>query len=191
VAVTLDDGPNHHTTPRVLQILAEADVQATFFILGREAQKYPQIVRRIAASGHEIGIHGFNHSSKDIRGQIFECERVLRECNVSSRLFRPPRGVLGNFNLLLRPWKYSMVIWSVDVHDSMRHEGKWLGPEPDYSRVTAGDIVLMHDDNPVCVDDLPRLIESLRAKNLIPVTVSELLAGKKTTDHGGERVEKE
>jgi len=84
-----------------------------------------------------------------------------------------------------------MVIWSVDVHDSMRHEGKWLGPEPDYSRVTAGDIVLMHDDNPVCVDDLPRLIESLRAKNLIPVTVSELLAGKKTTDHGGERVEKE
>ena len=57
----------------------------------------------------------------------------------------------------------------------MRHEGKWAGGAPDYGAIRAGEIVLMHDDNPVCVAELPGLLDLLREKGLKPVTVSELL----------------
>ena len=70
---------------------------------------------------------------------------------------------------------YTTVLWSFDARDSMRYEGKWGGHPPDYGRIEAGDIVLMHDDNPVCVEDLPGLIDTVREKGLEPVTVSELL----------------
>jgi hypothetical protein len=70
------------------------------------------------------------------------------------------------------------VLWSFDAHDSMRHEGKWSGPGPDYRDVRPGDIILMHDDNPVCLGDLPALIAALRESGIAPVTVSELLGAR-------------
>jgi hypothetical protein len=70
---------------------------------------------------------------------------------------------------------YPTAMYSFDAHDSMRLEGKWKGPAPDYSSIKGGDIVLMHDDNSLCVDELPSLLESAREKNLQTVTVSELI----------------
>ena len=86
---------------------------------------------------------------------------------------------MGRFRLVDGIWLAARgmpaVLWSFDAHDSMRHEGKW-SVAPDYDRVRAGDIVLMHDDNPVCVADLPAFIDTLRSRGLEAVTVSELLA---------------
>ena len=77
------------------------------------------------------------------------------------------------------PWLclrgYTTVLWTFDAFDSMRHEGKHTAA-PDYDRIRAGDIVLMHDDNPVCVAELLALIESLRKRGLQPTTVSDLIA---------------
>jgi hypothetical protein len=70
---------------------------------------------------------------------------------------------------------YSTVMWSVDAVDSMREEGKWHGEAPDYSSVSRGDIVLMHDDNAACLRDLPVLLEILRRKRLQPALMSRLL----------------
>ena len=89
--------------------------------------------------------------------------------------WRPPLGHLGwNLVPVLLRGPYATVLWSFDAHDSMRHEGRWQ-EAPEYEAVRAGDIILMHDDNPVCLEDLPKLVTAARSKGLQFVTVSELL----------------
>ena len=176
VSITFDDGPNAHTTGKVLAILAHENVRATFFLLGREIPAHHDVVKMILAGGHEIGGHSFDHSSLDIRGQVRACARELGACGVATRLFRPPAGRIGLMNLLwLRKEGYRTVLWSFDARDSMRHEGKWEDDIPNYFDIRAGDIILMHDDNDVCVKDLPDLIKTVRANGLEPITVSEML----------------
>jgi peptidoglycan/xylan/chitin deacetylase (PgdA/CDA1 family) len=176
VAITLDDGPNEHTTPQVLAILRRTGVRATFFLLGREVAKFPDTARRIAADGHEVGIHGYDHAFSDLEGQVTACERALAACGIVPRLVRPPAGRIngGVLRWRLRS-RFPAVFWSFDVRDSMRHEGKWHGGRPDFSGLRGGDIILMHDDNPVCVAELPELIESARRGGLEPATVTELI----------------
>jgi len=176
VAITFDDGPNAHTTPRVLDILNEAGVGATFFLLGREIVKCPRIVSRMADAGHEIGVHGFDHKTTNIRAQFLACRRELNKLGVTTSLFRFPAGAMTLTDLLwVARHGCSTVLWSFDARDSMRDEGKWDGPVPDYREVRAGDVILMHDDNPVCVAELPGLIETVRGNGLEPVTVSKLI----------------
>ena len=176
VALTFDDGPNDHSTPEVLNILRQHKVRATFFLLGRELEKCPGRLDDILADGHTVGIHGYDHRFCDLRGQVARCAELLAKSGQSTGLIRPPAGRADLRGLLwARSRKYSTVLWSFDVHDSMRHEGKWHGPDPDLEQVQAGDIILMHDDNPVCLDDLPRLIDAVRANGLQFVSVAELL----------------
>lgn len=176
VAITFDDGPNAHTTPRVLEILDAAGIRCTFFLLGREIARHPAIARAIADAGHEIGIHGFDHSSDDMPGQIARCEAELSRLGLSSRLFRPARGRCGAA-VLVGLWRrgFTTVLWSFDARDSMRYEGKWRGPPPAYETLKRGEIILMHDDNSACTAELPTLLASLKTKGLTPVTISELL----------------
>ena len=175
VAITLDDGPRSRFTPAVLEILGAAQARATFFVEGQRARKHPDLVRRIVAAGHEIGNHGVAHEGP-LRRQAAECREALKACGVPARLFRPPLGRIGWREVVGLRWQgYRTVLWSFDTHDSMRFEGKWAGLPPDYSAVRAGDIVLMHDDNPVSVEELPRLLAEVRRQGLRTVTVSELM----------------
>jgi peptidoglycan/xylan/chitin deacetylase (PgdA/CDA1 family) len=102
---------------------------------------------------------------------------LLKNLRIVANTFRPPGGRRIRAGELARLWAagFKVVLWSFDTHDSKRGEGKWKGPPPDYASVRPGDIVLMHDDNPVCVEELPRLIEAIKAKNLTPVTVSKIV----------------
>jgi len=176
VAITFDDGPNRHTTPAVLDVLAEAKITCTFFVLGREVARAPDVLDQIVRMGHEVGIHGYDHSSSDIAAQVKRCEECIPGPAGAARLFRPAMGRRGLSRLFwLRRRGYTTVLWSFDALDSMRHEGK-TAVTPEYERVKPGDIVLMHDDNPVCVAELPRLIAEVTARGVEPVTVSELIA---------------
>jgi len=178
VAITFDDGPNDPVTADVLRILAETGVRSTFFLLGREIVKHREYVEKIVSAGHEVGLHSYDHSPLDIPGQVRATEKELEKHGVSTTLLRPPLGALKLRNIIWSAARgYSTIIWSFDAHDSMRHESKWDGPAPDYGNVLAGDIILMHDDNPVCVRELPALISSLRSRGLEPATVSEVLNG--------------
>jgi len=176
VAITFDDGPQPGVTPDVLEVLRGKRVRCTFFLLGRELAGNEEIVEQILSDGHEIGIHGFDHCRTGIPAQVHAARSELERMGTRSALLRPPHGTLGVRSLL---WSalhgYTTVIWSFDARDSMRYEGKWGGQPADYGRIRAGDIVLMHDDNPVCVAELPGLIDAVRKKGLEPVTVSELL----------------
>ena len=176
VAITFDDGPQAGATEQVLDALRQRGIRATFFVLGAAAEANPALVRRISDDGHEIAVHGWDHSFNDLPGQARRCRLLLKSFGIVANIFRPPGGRRIRAGDLARLWAagFRVVLWSFDTHDSMRCDGKWKGPPPDYASVRSGDIVLLHDDRPVCVEELPRLIEALRAKNLTPVTVSEL-----------------
>lgn len=101
VALTFDDGPDPEMTPRVLDLLRERGVRATFFLVGAKAERHPELVRRIAAEGHDTGIHTWEHaagfpmrSSWAMTADILRCRESLRQiAGVETHLFRPPFGV--------------------------------------------------------------------------------------------------
>jgi peptidoglycan-N-acetylglucosamine deacetylase len=175
VAITFDDGPTE-VTAQVLECLARHRTKATFFILVSQVARRPDVLRQIIANGHEIGIHGYEHSLRNYYGQIERSKRELAEFGVVPSVVRTPGGAVRPALSMRLWWRgYPNVIFSFDTHDSMRLEGKWRGPAPDYSQVTGGDIVLMHDDNSLCVSELPSLLESITKQNLRTATVSELI----------------
>ena len=175
-AVTLDDGPNAGATETVLDILRAERVRATFFVLAERVREHPDIVRRIVDEGHEVGIHGVDHWSRDFVGQVRASADELAGYGIVTRLVRPPLGRVDLKALAgLAVRRCTTVLWSFDAHDSMRGEGKWTEPFAGYEQVRGGDIVLMHDDNDICTAELPVLIASLRRRGIEPVTVSALL----------------
>lgn len=176
VALTFDDGPDPEWTVAVLDVLKQHAATATFFLQGNRVDARPDLAARIVADGHEIGNHGYDHKRNDVRNQASLGDAALTRQGIATRLFRPPGGEMGasGFLWLVRSG-FTTVMWSVDAVDSMRQEGKWKGQAPDYSSVTAGDIVLMHDDNETCVRELPGLLDVLRHKGLATVTVSRLI----------------
>jgi peptidoglycan-N-acetylglucosamine deacetylase len=152
VALTFDDGPDPSSTPKLLGLLEEHDVKATFFVTGRGALRYPDLVRRIAASGHAVGSHSLTHpfvatcGLREVAREYREGRRAVegvlgRRC----RLFRPPGSDLGYRSLLamrrygLRPW-----IGTVDPEDWMpgRTAGEVLRV---LETATEGDVVILHD----------------------------------------------
>ena len=101
VAMTFDDGPHATNTPRLLDMLKQRKIHATFFVVGQCAAEFPDIMKRIVAEGHEIGNHTLTHKDRayqtpaGTRKQLAEAKQKIDELSgQDTRLFRPPRGVL-------------------------------------------------------------------------------------------------
>jgi peptidoglycan-N-acetylglucosamine deacetylase len=175
VAITFDDGPHPDYTPGVLRELAHSGVQATFFVLGRQVERHPGLFQRIREAGHEVGNHGYDHSLVNLAGQIEKTRAIIAQLGSHARTLRPPYGRLSATTLA---WAASrgmpVCLWSFDVDDSRRHEGKVAERRP-FDEIRPGDMILMHDDNPICVAELPALLEFLRRSALHPTRVSSLL----------------
>lgn len=176
VAVTFDDGPHPRYTKQVLKRLDLFGAKATFFVLGGYVDRNRETVRAILKNGHEVGNHGYTYLVKWSRRDLARCQGTLERLGVTSKLFRPPAGII-TADALLESWKrrYTIVLWSFDMLDSLRYEGKWHSPLPNIDNLSPGDIVLMHDDNPLCVQELPVVLRTLARKGLRCVTVSDLL----------------
>ena len=148
-ALTFDDGPDPHWTPRVLEVLALHQARATFFMIGDAAAAHPDLVRRVASMGHAVGNHSWDHralpwiSSEARRQQIRACERALTPFGV--RLFRPPYGAISPaVSMGARRLGYEVVKWNVDVGDWWRDD--WQGMARDLGhRMRPGCIVVLHD----------------------------------------------
>ncbi|WHZ22903.1 MAG: hypothetical protein OJF47_002015 [Nitrospira sp.] len=149
MALTFDDGPDSEMTPQVLTLLEKYEARGTFFLVGQAAAVQPDLVKRIAAGGHAVGIHSWDHrsfpglSSRERRRQIRTCERVLGSC--ATRLFRPPYGeqtVASRLEAFVMG--YEVVGWNVN-------SGDWYESDPvalsEYllGTVQPGAIVLLHD----------------------------------------------
>lgn len=183
IALTFDDGPHPQTTGPLLAVLAGKKARATFFLLGENAVKYPELVKDIAAAGQEIASHGYRHEfpNKQPREELFadltRLETLLAAVDVRPALFRPPGG--GYNDLLvadLAARGYATILWSVDPRDWERRSA--AGIVADVVRSAApGAIVLLHEGD--CAANTPAavaaIIDSLQAKGYEFVTVSQLL----------------
>jgi peptidoglycan/xylan/chitin deacetylase (PgdA/CDA1 family) len=179
VALTFDDGPDPDYTPAILDILASVDATATFFLLGQKIEAHPELVDAIVAGGHELGIHGYDHSSTDLPGQTERTAGLLARHQARTHWFRPPRGQLPPlcFAWMLRHG-YGTVMWSFDSFDAGRQMG-WKNGPIDYGAIEGGDIVLFHDDNEFCRADLPLVFDHLERRGLRAVSISTLLGGQR------------
>ena len=107
VALTFDDGPDPRSTPSFLAALSRSEVRATFFVLGEQVVRYPELTRRIAAEGHELAIHGWTHDRPwrpavhaEIRGLSRAAETVYEITGQIPRWYRPPYGILTGDRLI-------------------------------------------------------------------------------------------
>lgn len=174
VCLTFDDGPDPEHTPRLLEVLREHGVEATFFLVGEQAAAHPRLVRQIALEGHAIGNHTYTHrpaeqiSAREFRHETIETHRLLKELSgVGPRLLRPPSGKL-TLAKLSQCWLsgHTVVLWDNDPKDfssvSAQPIRDWFQGHP----LKGGEIVLMHDCCPHLVDVLPDLIADARARGL-------------------------
>ncbi|HJW53680.1 MAG TPA: polysaccharide deacetylase family protein [Burkholderiaceae bacterium] len=174
VALTFDDGPNPIYTPVLLDVLAEAKIKATFFVIGENVQRHPHLVRRMVAEGHGIGGHTVTHREvtglgmDELQSELEQCRRLMREASgVDSLLFRPPRGKLNRTSLhhICRSG-YCLVHWSKTYSDYQQD-----GIAPLMSRMRANppvarDVILLHDHNAHTLAALSRLIPEWQRSGL-------------------------
>lgn len=182
IALTFDDGPYPFYTPLLLHVLDRSNVHATFFVVGRSAQSFPELVMRIVADGDELGNHTFNHipltklSDQQIEDQILEDGSLLRRLGGEPvSLFRPPHG---RFNLhvvvIARELGYHTIFWS-DSPDDVKDISPAVIVHRVVSTASPGGIILLHSGEYRTIEALPTIIDRLRAEGYRFVTVSQLL----------------
>jgi peptidoglycan/xylan/chitin deacetylase (PgdA/CDA1 family) len=186
-ALTFDDGPHAQGTPAVLELLAAAGVQATFFLVGEQVQRNPALAQEIVAAGHAIGLHCHRHRNLlrltpwQARADIARAETIIGETTgLEPVLYRPPYGVLNTAALRFvqaRGWR--TLLWT---HWGRDWEAR-ATPESIAARVTdgAGDgsVLLLHDADDYSapgswrrtVAALPRVLETLSARGIEPVAL--------------------
>lgn len=198
IALTFDDGPWPNSTSQVLDVLKKSNVKATFFMVGMQVQKYPQLLKQVVANGHAIGNHTWSHQyahyneSAAAREIDRTAEIVYKITGVKTSLFRPPAGILNNgLVTYAHEKKYAVVMWSVDSKDwRSRRTTTQAFIDNVLKEAKPGGIVLLHDgggDRSNTVQALPQLIAQLKKHGYKFVTVPELLeiADKKLKESKG------
>lgn len=185
VALTFDDGPHPEFTSQVLDLLKEHEIKATFFILGKQANLYPELVKREFEEGHELGNHTYSHINvkKASQAKIKEefnrtQELIFSITGFTPKLFRPPYGFYNDNTLeVAQENNCKIVLWSAD-------QGDWSSPGADKiikdvtSKTKSGDIVLLHDyieGDSHTIEALKVILPDLKSKGYRFVTVSELI----------------
>lgn len=184
VALTFDDGPDPDFTPQVLDALAAAGVHATFFVVGKRAERHPELVRRIAEEGHLLGSHSWSHREP---GSL-PARELARDYRLGRRaveaaawrdvpLFRPPRGLWdARTALITRAARMRTWLWTVDAED-WRPGVTPIEIANRAAGVAGGGVILLHDalelptapqaeDRSATVEALPALIELIRGRGL-------------------------
>ncbi len=177
VALTFDDGPNPDATPIILDALAARKVKATFFILGRHAEQWPDLVKRVADEGHSIGNHGYFHrklhfkSPAYVRNDLTLGTRAIeRIAGVHPRLFRAPHGFRSPWvTPIAKSLGQRTVGWSFGVWDSDR-PGREVIVERILKDTRPGSILLLHDG-----DGYDPHGDRVQTAQAVPIIVDRLL----------------
>jgi peptidoglycan/xylan/chitin deacetylase (PgdA/CDA1 family) len=188
VALTFDDGPSEDTE-RILDMLAEHKLRATFFMIGQHVERFPQTARRVVAHGHEIGNHSYSHpiylyrSPRETRRQLERAQAVITETTgVQPEIARPPCGVRTPA-YFSAAWRLGLrtVQWDVAGFDWKRQSAQQIAHDV-LRRARAGSIILLHDgdsegkrDRSATAAALPFIIEGLRERGLRIAPLAELL----------------
>jgi len=196
IALTFDDVPDPRFTGKVLDVLKEQQVKATFFAVGERAKKHPGLVKRMHEEGHAIGNHSYNHAQLNklslhkFKDQIERTNMVIKSITgIEPRLIRPPYGEINEEQLQwARKNGFKVVNWNVDSLD-----WKGLGKDEVMSNILSavgpGSIVLQHAGGGVgsdltgTIEALPGIIRELRGKGYTFVTLPEMLGLPESFKH--------
>ena len=190
IAMTFDDGPDAKLTPRLLDILKERHIHATFFVLGERVRDHPEILQREIAEGHEVGNHSWDHKALNKLGEgglqheLADTSDLMKQTTGKPvTLMRPPYGATNPrlSRAIEKEYGMKVILWSVDPDDwkdpgasvvSSRILNGWKasgGTKP-------GAIILSHDIHKGTIEAMPATLDALLSKGYKFVTISELLA---------------
>lgn len=174
VVLTFDDGPHETLTPQVLDVLKDKEVKAVFFLIGKNARKYPEIVKRIHQEGHLIGLHSESHKwylpflpyfllKKDFKKNAQIIEELIGQKPV---VIRPPFGVTSPpYEKLVRKQKYKSLTWNLRSFDTeMNTPNELLTAIDKKINLEKDNLILLHDNCPNTIGSLDRLIDSVRVE---------------------------
>jgi len=183
VSITFDDGPNPEFTPKILKLLKEHSAKATFFCIGQHIENHPDILKQILADGHSVGNHTYSHSKffgffglKRVKAELQQTKSTVKKLTgLKMNLFRPAFGVTNpQIEKAVKTLGLQSIGWSVRSLDTTpRPENSVL--DRITSKVSKGDIILLHDTSEKTIAVLERLLVFLQEKNLQSVTVERLL----------------
>ncbi len=184
ISMTFDDGPHPELTPRLLDMLQDWGLKASFFLIGRNARAFPKIVQRIIAEGHEVGNHSWTHpvlaklGDVKVRTELKSThEAIVQACGVAPRIFRPPYGAITakQKQWIAAEFGYSTILWSVDTNDWKDRNAQIVSGRI-LNEARPGSIILAHDIHPTSVEAMPLALPALRDKGMKFQTVSGLIS---------------
>lgn len=194
ICLTFDDGPSPDSTPMILQLLSEAGVRATFFVLGKNARKYPELITLIRSMGHEIGEHGFGHLHAWKANPVEYTTDLIRGGWTIRDYYPPPhvhyfRPPYGKFNLLtlFYAWlgRRKVIFWNVDPRDYEQKSAVQVAQHV-IENLAPGRIVLLHDgrirldSNPaVTVMALKMILDAAGSRGIRFASLGEALSDQR------------
>ncbi|MDQ0724773.1 peptidoglycan/xylan/chitin deacetylase (PgdA/CDA1 family) [Paenibacillus sp. W4I10] len=150
-ALTFDDGPDPHYTPRLLDLLHQHQAKATFFVVGEHAASHPELIQRIHDEGHLIGIHNYIHKTnwlmrpRTVRDQIQRTGQIIHEVTgVKTCYYRPPWGIMNLFDFFSKKER-KIVLWSSMFEDWRSRVGAQRLTERMLKELRGGEVMLLHD----------------------------------------------
>lgn len=185
IALTFDDGPWPYT-PELLDTLKKHKAKATFFVVGRKVANRPELTRRIAKEGHEIGNHTWNHpnltelSDEDILEEVRSTSEVIKETiGTAPTLMRPPFGATNaRVGELMAELGLPQIKWSGSTLDWQARNTKVIASRT-LKLAERNGVILLHDIVPETVKAMPKVLSTLRKQGYRFVTVSTLFEGQK------------
>ena len=184
IAMTYDDGPHGANTPRLLDMLKQRGIKATFFVCGECVAQFPAITKRIVDEGHEIANHSWSHpqlskmGDEGVTSQLQRTHDAIKQATgIEPKIMRPPYGAFtaNQRGWANHKWGYKIILWDVDPLDWKIRNSEHVEHEI-LTHTVAGSIVLSHDIHKTTVDAMPATLDGLLAKGFKFVTVSELIA---------------
>ncbi|MDX6514460.1 MAG: hypothetical protein QOH73_126 [Gaiellaceae bacterium] len=178
VALTFDDGPHPDGTPAILAELARANATATFFLVGEQVERYPEVARAVAAAGHEIALHGYRHTLllrrtvSELADDLARAAALIEDVTGRSpQVYRPPYGVFSLGGLLHARKHWRPLLWSAWGRDWTPRATPQSVARLATRDLRRGDVVLLHDADHYSADGswrvtagaLPAILEAVQA----------------------------
>ncbi|OEU47766.1 MAG: hypothetical protein BA861_10045 [Desulfobacterales bacterium S3730MH5] len=189
VAITFDDGPDPLSTPELLRLLLEHDAKATFFVTGKRASQYPEVIRKMVSLGHSVGNHTYSHdslimfkSSRTLTKEIESTQHVLRRLGIRTYAFRPPVGITSpRLCPVLQKCGLHNINFSCRAIDG---GNRWIDglSRKVLNRVRPDDIIALHDTMPKdenllaqWLKEIELILSGTEAKGLAILPLSEII----------------